>query len=147
MDGVGVLLRGRAVVAGRAQGRALVTDQPLSFWGGVDPASGEIIDRHHPLSGASLAGRVLVLPRGRGSCSASGVLLEAIRNGVGPAAIVTTRMDPILGLGAILAEELFGTTVPVVVLSGRDAATIRPDEPLTVGPDGSVRLDRPAPPT
>ena len=146
MDGVGVLLRGRAAVAGPAQGRALVTDQPLSFCGGVDPASGEIIDCHHPLSGASLAGRVLVLPHGRGSCSASGVLLEAIRNGVGPAAIVTTRMDPILGLGAILAEELFGTTVPVVVLSGRDAATIRPDEALTIDPDGAVRLERPAPP-
>jgi len=98
------------------RGEVLVVDVPLSFWGGVDPATGRVIDRHHPLHGASLAGRVLVMPSGRGSCSASGVLLESICLGTGPAAILTLRPDPILVLGAVLAEELHGLTMPVGTL-------------------------------
>lgn len=94
-------------------GEALVTDVPLSLWGGFDPGRGVVIDERHPLRGATLCGRVLVMPSGRGSCSASGVLLESICLGTGPAAILTHRPDPILTLGAVLAEELHGLTVPV----------------------------------
>jgi predicted aconitase with swiveling domain len=127
-------------VAGQGSGRALVTDEPLSFWGGVDAQTGEIIDRHHPLLGECLTGRVLVLPHGRGSCSASGVLLEAIVGGTGPAAILTTRLDPILGLGSILAEELHGLTVPVVVLDPSDAAKILAGDEIDVDRDGTIRI-------
>ena len=91
-------LIGTVIVPGRGQGQALVTDMPLSLWGGLDPTTGEVIDRHHPLCGERVSGRVLVLPHGRGSCSASGVLLEAIRNGTAPAGIITTRVDPIITL-------------------------------------------------
>jgi hypothetical protein len=135
-----VEVRGRVAVAGEGRGRALVTAVPLSFWGGVDPATGEIIDRHHPLSGERLSGRVLVLPHGRGSCSASGVLLEAIVNGTGPAAILTTRLDPIIGLGSILADELYGKTVPVVVLPGDAAERITSGQLVEVSANGVVRV-------
>lgn len=106
----------RFLVEGDAEGIALVLDEPLSFWGGVDPATGRVIDVHHPQHGAMLTGRILVLPAGRGSSSSSYVLAEAIRAGTAPAAIVSREADPILALGAIVARELYGTRVPVVQL-------------------------------
>ena len=138
MGGLTRRLQGRPLVAGAGCGPALVTEEPLSLWGGLDPVSGEVIDRRHPLSGQCLSGRVLVLPRGRGSCSASGVLLEAIRNGTAPAAIITTAVDPIIALGAILGDELYGQPVPVVLLNATDAATIRTGDDVSVEPDGTV---------
>ncbi len=135
---------GLPIVPGAACGSALVTDVPLSFWGGLDPDTGEVIDRRHPLSGAIVSGRVLVMPAGRGSCTASGVLLETIRHGVAPAAIVLSRPDPIIGLGAILGEEMYGRTVPVVVLAGGERAAIPPGALVTIDEDGLVRVE-PAP--
>jgi uncharacterized protein len=107
---------GVALVAGRAVGRPLVLDEALSFWGGVDAATGMITDTHHPQAGASIVGNVLVLPGGRGSSSSSSVLAEAIRNNVGPVAIVLAAPDPIIALGCLVAFELYGTSTPVVVL-------------------------------
>lgn len=95
---------------------ALVLDEPLSLWGGVDPASGEIIDVHHPQHGANVSGRVLVMPAGRGSSSSASVLAEAVRAGTAPAAIVLGEPDLILSIGSAVAEELYGVRVPVVVL-------------------------------
>jgi predicted aconitase with swiveling domain len=123
----------RTLVAGTAEGRALVLDEPLSFWGGIDPANGDIVDARHPQHGANVAGRILVMPSGRGSSSSSSVLAEAIRAGTAPAAIVLGEADPILALGAIVARELFGTTIPVVVTAGSalrtdDLAAVRADE-------------------
>jgi predicted aconitase with swiveling domain len=123
----------RTLVAGTAEGRALVLDEPLSFWGGIDPANGDIIDARHPQHGANVAGRILVMPSGRGSSSSSSVLAEAIRAGTAPAAIIMGEADPILALGAIVARELFGTTIPVIVtaesnLRTDDLATVRADE-------------------
>ena len=142
MGSVVVELHGRVGVAGEGRGAALVTDQPLSFWGGLDPVSGEVIDRHHPLCGQVVTGRVLVLPHGRGSCSASGVLLEAIRNGSGPAAILTSRVDPIIGLGSILADELYGRPLPVVVLPGPVDGTIVTGDLVAVMADGRILVER-----
>jgi predicted aconitase with swiveling domain len=133
-------LSGQVIVAGQARGEALVTDVPLSLWGGLDPASGEIIDRRHPLSGTCLSGRVLVLPHGRGSCSASGVLIEAIRNATAPVAILTTRVDPIIGLGAILGDELYARPLPLLVITADDAATIRSGDRVAVERDGTVEV-------
>lgn len=103
------------LVPGKGAGDALVLDEPLSFWGGVDPSSGEIIDRHHPQAGRRVAGTVLVMPAGRGSSSSSSVLAEAIRAGTGPAAIVLLEPDRIVALGALVAGELYGSSIPVVV--------------------------------
>lgn len=108
---------GRALVAGEAHGPVLVLVEPLSFWGGVDPASGRLIDTHHPQLGADLAGQVVVMPGGRGSSSSSSVLAEAIRNGVAPAALILAEPDAILALGCVVAQELYHVTVPVVVVT------------------------------
>lgn len=105
----------RTLVPGDAEGEALVLEEPLSFWGGLDPATGRLIDAHHPQLGELVTGRVLVMPSGRGSSSSSSVLAEAIRAGTAPAAIVLFEPDPIVALGAIVARELYGTAVPVVV--------------------------------
>ncbi|XVX22097.1 aconitase X swivel domain-containing protein [Actinomycetota bacterium] len=98
---------------GTGAGQVLALSQPLSFWGGVD-GSGRIVDTHHPAVGADLAGRVLVMAAARGSSSSSSVLAELIRTGAGPAAIVLGGADPIVALGAIVADELYGIRVPVV---------------------------------
>ncbi len=107
----------QVMVAGDADGEVLVLTEPLSFWGGVDETTGAIIDVHHPQHGANVAGRVLVMPSGRGSSSSSSVLAELIRAGVGPAAILLGARDPIIALGALVAETLYRQTVPVVVLT------------------------------
>jgi predicted aconitase with swiveling domain len=105
----------RSLVPGTGSGEVLVLEEPLSFWGGVDPATGEVIEARHPQHGANVAGRVLVMPGGRGSSSSSSVLAEAVRAGTAPVAIVLAEPDPILALGAIVARELYGRAVPIVV--------------------------------
>jgi predicted aconitase with swiveling domain len=123
---------GRALAPGDGFGEALVLSEPLSFWGGVDPSTGRIIDARHPQLGASVGGRVLVLPSGRGSSSSSSVLAECLRAGVGPAAVVLREADPILALGAIVAAELYGAALPVVVLPDEAYAAIRTGDPVRV---------------
>lgn len=110
------LLHGRAVVSGCASGEVLYSETGLSFWGGVSPKSGIIVDRHHPLSGLSLHGKILAIPAGRGSCTGSQVILELLLNGNAPAAIVLCHTDEIIALGAIVAEELFNKKLPVLCL-------------------------------
>jgi len=103
------------LVAGEdGAGPALVLTAPISFWGGVDAASGRIADVRHPQYGASVAGRVLFLPATIGSSSASAVLLELVRNGLAPAAIVLHAPDAILLLGLIVAKEM-GWRVPTAL--------------------------------
>jgi len=92
----------------------LILTEPLSFWGGLDPATGRIVDVHHPQHGESLAGRVVVMPHGRGSSSSPSVLAEALRLGNGPAAIKLSRDDPLVWLGAYVAELLYGVKCSVV---------------------------------
>lgn len=121
------------------RGRALVLTEPLSLWGGMDPATGELIDAHHPQRGAVLAGRVLVMPTGRGSSSSASVLAEAVRAGMAPAAIVMAEADLILSIGSAVAEELYGRTVPIVVLTRSELAAIPDGAEVLIGPDGSVR--------
>jgi predicted aconitase/predicted aconitase with swiveling domain len=131
------------LTGGAAQGAVLYSDTALSFWGGVQPSSGEIIDRHHPLSGKMIAGQMLAIPNGRGSCTGSSVLLEVILNGNGPAALLLEQPDEILVLGAIVAELVFGHYLPVVSLGVegfqrlRDArwASLQANGELTVSQD------------
>ena len=113
-------LAGRSLVDGAAVAQLLYADVGLSFWGGVDPFSGEVIDRHHPLSGECLAGRVLAIPSGRGSCTGSSVLMELISNGHAPAALVLAEADEILTLGVLVAQTLFQRSLPVLCI-GKEA--------------------------
>jgi uncharacterized protein len=105
--------------------RALVLSEPLSLWGGMDPATGELIDAHHPQRGVNLAGRVVVMRSGRGSSSSASVLAEAVRAGTAPAAILLGEPDLILSIGAAVAEELYGVRVPVRVLPATRLDAIR----------------------
>lgn len=120
-------------------GRSLVLSEGLSLWGGVDPASGEIIDGHHPQRGANLAGRVVVMPSGRGSSSSASVLAEAARAGTAPAAIVIGEPDLILAIGSAVAEELYGVRIPVLVRPAERLARIPDGALVRIGPRGGIR--------
>ena len=106
---------GRSYAAGIAEGTALVLSAPLSFYGGVAAASGDIIDHSHPDRGRNVKGRILVLPGGKGSSSSSSVLAEAIRLGTAPSGIIFGRADPILVIGCIVARMLYDLRVPMMV--------------------------------
>lgn len=125
-------------------GRALVLEEGLSLWGGMDPATGRLIDPHHPQHGAVLSGRVVVVPSGRGSSSSASVLAESARAGTHPAALVLGEPDLILAIGAAVAEELYGVRIPVVVRSPAGLARIRDGVELIIGPRGGIRAVRTA---
>ena len=111
-------LTGRALVEGSGSGPLLVLEKPLSFWGGVDPETGRIIDPRHPQKGEALEGRLLVMERAIGSSSSSAVMLELLRNGVAPAGVVMGQTDAILVLGVLVARELGYPTIPVLEAPG-----------------------------
>lgn len=108
------------LVPGQARGDVAASDQMLSFWGGVDPSTGIVIDQRHSLHGVSLAGKIVVFPKGKGSSTGSYVLLDALVEGVGPAGIVMNQVDEIISLGAIVYDEFYSRTIPVLVLNGED---------------------------
>ena len=108
-------MKGVFHMRGTAEGPIVKLATALSFWGGVDAETGRIIDKSQAHHGAFLRGKVLVMPSGRGSSSASSVLAETIRNGTGPIAIVMQRPDPIITAGAMVARSLYGIVYPVVV--------------------------------
>ena len=116
----GFQFSGHAYVEGKASGKLLSSNLELSFWGGVDPQTGEVIDRHHTLNGKFLQDTILAIPGGRGFCSGSGVLLELLLNNKGPAAMVFQRRENILTLGVMISEEIFGRAIPVVTFEVAD---------------------------
>ncbi|TDO69436.1 putative aconitase subunit 2 [Kribbella sp. VKM Ac-2571] len=111
-----MIIHGRSLHPGTATGTPIRLTAPLSFWGGTD-TEGRIVDAHHPQCGAVLTGRILLMESGRGSSSASSVLAEQIRARTAPAAIILSRPDPIIPLGALIAAELYNLNLPVVVAS------------------------------
>jgi uncharacterized protein len=133
-------LAGRVLAPGTASAEVIVLDEPLSLWGGLDPASGEVIEPRHPQRGDSLAGRVVAMTEARGSSSSSSVLAEAVRAGVAPAAILLAAPDLILAVGSAVAEELYRVQVPVVVLDRTDLAGLRTGDHVTISEDGAVRV-------
>ncbi|OCO99940.1 MULTISPECIES: aconitase X [unclassified Ensifer] len=110
----------RSILSGSADGPIIATEEALSFWGGVDPATGRVIDVHHPLHGLCLTGGILMMPSSRGSCTGSGVLLDMALTGRAPAALVFCEAEDVLTLGALIAAEMFGKSLPVLRVS-RDA--------------------------
>jgi len=132
------VLIGRAIVAGSAKGTALVSREPLSLWGGISPHTGEIIDRRHERSGEVVTDRVFVFPRGKGSSTSSATLMESIKTGVAPAAIINLSVDPILALGCIVSDELYCKALPIVVLNEQDFYSIKEGDHLTIELDGKV---------
>lgn len=138
-----IALAGRVLAPGAAEGEAVVLQEPLSLWGGMDPATGRVVEARHPQHGVSLTGRIVVMPGGRGSSSSASVLAESARAGRGPAAIVLGEPDLILAIGAAVAEELYGRAIPVVVLPADTVAEVTTGDHLSVEPDGTVRVAHP----
>jgi predicted aconitase with swiveling domain len=130
------------IIRGEAHGAALVSREPLSFWGGYDWKTGEIIDRRHALSGSIAKDKILAVPFTRGSSTTTAVLLEAIRAKTAPAAILTTDTDFFFALASVVAEELYVSPLTLVALTENDFAQLETDDDVTIGNNGEVTLVR-----
>jgi hypothetical protein len=127
------VLQGRVIQPGAASGSALVTDEPISFLGEVDPESGRVVDPRHPLAGCDVSGRVLVFPTGKGSTVGSYVLYQLARNGHAPAAIVNARCEAIVATGAIIAG------IPTV--DGVDTSQFSTGQRVSIEEGGRIVID------
>jgi|DEB0MinimDraft_10_1074344.scaffolds.fasta_scaffold00943_2 predicted aconitase with swiveling domain len=128
----------RVVVAGSCEGPVLVLDESLSFWGGFEYETGTIIDQAHPQVSADLAGNIVMMPVGRGSSSASSVLAEAIRRGTAPVALILLESDEIVALGAIIAEEMYGITMPILIVDRPTYNELTSAKRLAIDPEGRI---------
>lgn len=137
-----LIIQGKPFIPGAANGQALVSREPISFWGGYDWQTGEIIDRRHPLSGSIARGRVLAIPFTRGSSTTTAVLLEAIRAGTAPCAIITTAADFFFALASVVADELYRSPIPLVAISEADFSKLRTGDQVEIESDGKVVVRR-----
>ena len=137
-----LILQGRTVIQGEARGSALVSREPISFWGGYDWKTGEIIDRRHALSGAIAKDKILAIPFTRGSSTTTAVLLEAIRAGTAPAAIITTDVDFFFALASVVADELYSSPLPLVALAEADFAQLKTGDEIQITSDGTLLINR-----
>ena len=135
-------LTGRVIIPGAAQGKLLAANEPLSFWGGYDWKTGEIIDRRHSLSGCIAKGRILAVPFTRGSSTTTAVLLEAIRAKTAPAAIITTETDFFFALASVVADELYNAPLPLIALDQKDFARLKTDDEIQIMQNGNIILFR-----
>ena len=126
------------VFAGDCSAETLVLDEPLSFWGGLDPKTGLIIDAQHPQQGQSVAGRVLLLPGTRGSTSAAGALCESLRRGTGPAAIILPAPDALILAAVTIAAELYDRVTPVLAVAMANWRELARCKMLRIDSDGNV---------
>jgi predicted aconitase with swiveling domain len=97
-------MKGRKICAGKAEGEAIVTKDDISFYGGVDPKTGIVVEKGHELEGKSIAGKILVFPEGKGSTVGSYVLYNLKKNGVAPKAIINKKCETIVAVGCIISE-------------------------------------------
>jgi predicted aconitase with swiveling domain len=134
------VMAGRAIVPGDCEGVTLVTSEPLSFWGGYDFTTGTIIDAHHPLVGVHAAGTILAVPFSKGSSTTTAVLLEAVRAGTAPAAMLTTGVDSFFALASIVADVMYGKSFPVIALEPADFASLVSGQQVVIERSGAVRV-------
>ncbi len=130
--------RGRVLVGGSAKGQILALAKPISFWGGIDPTTGQVIDPRHPNFGTPIHKTVLTVPAVIGSSSSSNVMLELLRNRMAPAAVVLGSGDTILPLGILIARELGYPTIPVLQLSDQSFATLPKSGEMEIQDDGTI---------
>ena len=128
----GLLMAGELILGPAASGPLLRLAEPVSFWGGVDEKTGQIIDQHHPKFQVCVAGTALLMGAARGSSSSSSTLLECVRLGTAPAMLLLTERDTILAVGVAAAWEIYGRGPSVVLLpaspDARDGEQIRVDQ-------------------
>ena len=132
------VIHGDSLGPGSASGESLVLDEPLSFWGGVDADTGEIIDRQHPQRGQHIAGRILVVRHARGSSGTPSVLTETVRGGVGPAGIILQSPDPMFVVGSLVIAELYPDLRCPVVAVGESFDDVRDAMPTAISETGIV---------
>lgn len=137
MDNV---IQGRPLVEGEASGLALWSNKPLSFWGGYNQDTGEIIDRRHPLAGHIGTNRIMAIPYTKGSSTTTAVLLEAVRLGKSPAAIITTGVASFLALASIVADELYGTNFPVLMIARDDFNKLKSGQWVSIKSNGVIEI-------
>ena len=135
-------IQGKPFIPGSANGIALVSKEPLSFWGGYDWKTGEIIDRRHPLSGSIAKGKILAIPFTRGSSTTTAVLIEAIRAGTAPSAIITTATDFFFALASVVADELYNTPIPLVAISESDFARLHTGDQIEIDNIGIITITK-----
>jgi predicted aconitase with swiveling domain len=119
-----MLINATALTEGHAQGVLALLEEPLSLWGGLDVHTGAIVDATHPQCGLVLARRILAMRKARGSSSSSSALVEAARVGVAPAAIILEQHDAILVIGALVAADLYGVQIPILILAAEEWAKL-----------------------
>ncbi len=137
-----ITLQGKVIIGGEAHGVALVSHEPLSFWGGYDWKTGEIIDRRHVLSGSIAKDKILAVPFTRGSSTTTAVLLEAIRAKTAPAAIITTDTDFFFALASVVADELYASPLALVALAEGDFAQLKTDDEVIIRRSGQLSVIR-----
>jgi predicted aconitase with swiveling domain len=135
---MGKIIQGHPIIPGSAEGEGLVATEPLSFWGGYDYHTGEITDRRHPLSGQIAAGKILAVPFTRGSSTTSAVLLEAVRAGTAPAAIITTGVDSFFALASIVANVMYQSPIPIIAVASDDFASLQTGDMINIDEEGRI---------
>jgi predicted aconitase with swiveling domain len=108
------------VIAGDVKGELIVSQQTFSFFGGFDFNSGDVVDPKSDIHGANLKGKIFAYPRGKGSSSTAGVILEALRQETAPKAIINVESEKILAVGAIVAKVMFNWNIPIISISAED---------------------------
>ena len=137
-----VNIEGRVLIAGRATGPALLLDDTLSFWGGFNPANGEIIDVHHPQYRHLVGGKILFIPQSKGSAGTPGGIAETLRNGSGPLAFVLGEPDVNISVGTMVANRLYDMNIPVVEISLEQMRQIKTGEAISIGQNGTLSVNR-----
>lgn len=124
-----MIFRGRGIAKGSASGELLVSTEPISFLSGVNPDTGEVVEKGHPLEGQNLSGRVIAFDHGKGSTVGSYVIYALSKNGHAPAAIVNTEAEPIIAVGAIMGgiPMIDRIGVPVTQLKSGTQVTVNGD--------------------
>ena len=120
-------LKGRIIYKGKAEAEALVSSMPISFYGGVEPNTGEVIEKGHELQGQSIKGKVLVFPQGKGSTVGSYTLYRLKKNGVAPAAMINRETETIVAVGAIISEIPFIDKIDTTKIKTGDIVKVEND--------------------
>ena len=134
-------LRGVVVIPGTVTGKLMVSREPLSFWGGYDIESGEIIDRKHQLSGKIAHGSILAIPGTKGSSTTTAVLLEALIKGTAPLAILTRGVDSFLALALVVADEMYSKSIPLIALGSEEFSSLESGLNARLEEDGTILLE------
>jgi hypothetical protein len=118
------MLQGRVIKAGQAEGVALVSPEPMGFFGMINAETGIVIEKGHPLEGESVAGRILVFPTGKGSTVSSYSLYRLAKAGLAPLAIINAESEPIVAVGAIISDIPMVDQVDIGQIRSGDLVTI-----------------------